>query len=130
VRKYLDADQARLYEMIWQRAVASQMQPAEIERTTVEIEARNGGQSANLRAVGSVVRFDGFIAAYTEDRDEDAEKRTIAACPRSAAAKSWRARRSIRPSTRPSRRRAIRKPRSSSAWKSSASAGPRPMPRR
>ncbi|NMG39136.1 type I DNA topoisomerase [Chelativorans sp. ZYF759] len=74
VRKYLDADQARLYEMIWQRAVASQMQPAEIERTTVEIEARNAGQTANLRAVGSVIRFDGFIAAYTEDRDEDAEK--------------------------------------------------------
>lgn len=74
VRKYLDADQSRLYEMIWQRAVASQMQPAEIERTTVEIEARNGSQTANLRAVGSVVRFDGFIAAYTEDRDEDAER--------------------------------------------------------
>jgi len=74
VRKYLDSDQSRLYEMIWQRAVASQMQPAEIERTTVEIEAKNGGQSANLRAVGSVIRFDGFIAAYTEDRDEDAEK--------------------------------------------------------
>jgi DNA topoisomerase I len=74
MRKYLDADQARLYEMIWQRAVASQMQPAEIERTTVEIEARNGGQVAGLRAVGSVIRFDGFIAAYTEDRDDDAEK--------------------------------------------------------
>ena len=42
VRKYLDADQARLYEMIWKRAIASQMQPAEIERTTVEIEAVNG----------------------------------------------------------------------------------------
>ena len=72
MRKYLDADQARLYEMIWQRAVASQMQPAEIERTTVEIEARNGSQTANLRAVGSVVRFDGFIAAYTLHRDVEA----------------------------------------------------------
>ena len=40
VRKYLDADQARLYEMIWKRAIASQMNSAEIERTTVEIEAR------------------------------------------------------------------------------------------
>jgi DNA topoisomerase-1 len=73
VKKYLDADQARLYEMIWKRAIASQMLPAEIERTTVEIEARNGAASAGLRAVGSVVRFDGFIAAYTEQRDEDAE---------------------------------------------------------
>ncbi|TGR16251.1 DNA topoisomerase, partial [Mesorhizobium sp. M8A.F.Ca.ET.197.01.1.1] len=36
VRQYLDADQARLYELIWKRAIASQMQPAEIERTTVE----------------------------------------------------------------------------------------------
>ena len=73
VRKYLDADQTRLYEMIWKRAMASQMQPAEIERTTVEIEAVNGGRTAALRAVGSVTRFDGFIAAYTDQRDEDAE---------------------------------------------------------
>ncbi|MBN9070876.1 MAG: type I DNA topoisomerase [Rhizobiales bacterium] len=73
VRKFLDADQARLYEMIWKRAIASQMQPAEIERTTVEIEAKNGARTAELRAVGSVIRFDGFIAAYTDQRDEDAE---------------------------------------------------------
>ncbi|MBA3449442.1 MAG: type I DNA topoisomerase [Pseudaminobacter sp.] len=73
VRKYLDADQARLYEMIWKRAIASQMQPAEIERTTVEIEAINGGRTTSLRAVGSVIRFDGFLAAYIEQKDEDSE---------------------------------------------------------
>jgi len=73
MRKYLDADQARLYEMIWKRAIASQMQPAEIERTTVEIEATNGARTAGLRAVGSVTRFDGFIAAYTDQKDEDSE---------------------------------------------------------
>jgi DNA topoisomerase-1 len=73
VRRFLDADQARLYEMVWKRAIASQMQPAEIERTTVEIEARNGARTAGLRAVGSVIRFDGFIAAYTEQKDEDSE---------------------------------------------------------
>lgn len=73
MRKYLDADQARLYEVIWKRAIASQMQPAEIERTTVEIEARNGAKIAGLRAVGSVTRFDGFIAAYTDQKDEDSE---------------------------------------------------------
>jgi len=72
IRKYLAADQARLYERIWKRAIASQMVPAEIERTTVEIEAANGSKTAGLRAVGSVVRFDGFIAAYTEQKDEDA----------------------------------------------------------
>lgn len=73
MRKYLDADQARLYEVIWKRAIASQMQSAEIERTTVEIEARNGAKIAGLRAVGSVTRFDGFIAAYTDQKDEDSE---------------------------------------------------------
>ena len=73
MRKYLDADQARLYEVIWKRAIASQMQSAEIERTTVEIEALNGSKIAGLRAVGSVTRFDGFIAAYTDQKDEDSE---------------------------------------------------------
>ena len=73
VRKYLDADQARLYEMIWKRAIASQMEAAEIERTTVEIEASGQGRAAGLRAVGSVVRFDGFLAAYAEVKDEDAQ---------------------------------------------------------
>jgi DNA topoisomerase-1 len=73
VREYLDSDQLRLYELIWKRAIASQMQPAEIERTTVEIEAVNGARTAELRAVGSVVRFDGFIAAYTDQKDDDAE---------------------------------------------------------
>ncbi len=73
VRQYLDADQARLYELVWKRAIASQMNAAEIERTTVEIEAVNGSRTAALRAVGSVVRFDGFIAAYTDQKDEDSE---------------------------------------------------------
>jgi DNA topoisomerase-1 len=73
VRQYLDADQFRLYDMIWKRAIASQMQPAEIERTTAEIEAVNGPRTATLRAVGSVIRFDGFIAAYTDQKEDDAE---------------------------------------------------------
>ncbi|HEV7252655.1 MAG TPA: type I DNA topoisomerase [Mesorhizobium sp.] len=72
-RKFLEPDQARLYELVWKRAVASQMQSAEIERTTAEIEATAGGRRAELRAVGSVVRFDGFFAAYAEQKDEDAE---------------------------------------------------------
>ena len=73
VKQYLDADQFRLYDVIWKRAIASQMQPAEIERTTVEIEATNGSRAATLRAVGSVIRFDGFLSAYTEQKDEDSE---------------------------------------------------------
>lgn len=73
MRKYLDADQAKLYEMVWKRAIASQMAAAEIERTTVEIDAANNGQTAKLRATGSVVRFDGFIAAYTDKADENSK---------------------------------------------------------
>ncbi|NML73997.1 type I DNA topoisomerase [Rhizobium sp. S-51] len=72
VRRFLDADQMRLYDLIWKRGIASQMASAEIERTTVEILADNEGEKAGLRAVGSVIRFDGFIAAYT-DQKEDGE---------------------------------------------------------
>lgn len=73
VKRFLDADQLRLYDLIWKRGIASQMASAEIERTTAEITADNGGQKAGLRAVGSVIRFDGFIAAYT-DAKEDGEQ--------------------------------------------------------
>ena len=73
VRRYLDGDQLRLYDLIWKRGIASQMASAEIERTTVEILADNHGKKAGLRAVGSVIRFDGFIAAYT-DQKEDGEQ--------------------------------------------------------
>ncbi|PRD41967.1 type I DNA topoisomerase [Phyllobacterium phragmitis] len=71
MRRYLEDDQAKLYDLIWKRAIASQMQSADIERTTVEIEATNGAQTAQLRATGSVTRFDGFIAAYTEHREDE-----------------------------------------------------------
>ncbi|EYS91927.1 DNA topoisomerase I [Bartonella bacilliformis str. Heidi Mejia] len=70
VRNFLDNDQAKLYELIWKRAIASQMRSAEIERTTVEIKAVQEENYANLRATGSVTRFDGFIAVYTDQRDE------------------------------------------------------------
>ena len=89
MRRHLDADLARLYEIIWQRAIASQMAAAEIERTTVEIEARNGPRRAELRAVGSVIRFDGFIAAYTEDRSEDAEDEDSRRLPEIRAGESF-----------------------------------------
>ena len=70
MKQYLDGDQYRLYELVWKRAIASQMAPAEIERTTVEISAHNSGEIAGLRATGSVIRFDGFIAAYTDQKEE------------------------------------------------------------
>jgi DNA topoisomerase-1 len=70
VRRFLEGDQLRLYELIWKRGIASQMASAEMERTTVEIAAANGAERAGLRAVGSVVRFDGFLAAYVDKREE------------------------------------------------------------
>jgi DNA topoisomerase-1 len=71
--RYLDAEQARLYELIWKRTVASQMESAELERTTVEVLAEAGSRRVDLRATGQVVKFDGFLALYNEDRDDDAE---------------------------------------------------------
>ncbi|AVT82039.1 type I DNA topoisomerase [Rhodopseudomonas palustris] len=73
VSRNLDSDQARLYELIWIRTVASQMESAELERTTVDIEAKAGARLLELRATGQVVKFDGFLAAYQEGRDDDSE---------------------------------------------------------
>jgi len=71
LRAFLDKDQYRLYDLIWKRAMASQMLHADIERTTAEIEAKNGESIAGLRAVGSVIRFNGFLAAYSDQREEE-----------------------------------------------------------
>ncbi|MDJ0929879.1 type I DNA topoisomerase [Breoghania sp.] len=71
VSRYLDNDQARLYELVWKRTIASQMESATIERTTVDIEATGAGKQAQLRATGSVIRFDGFLTLYQEGRDDD-----------------------------------------------------------
>ena len=65
---HLDADLKRLYELIWKRMIASQMESARMDRTTIEIETPDG--QTGLRATGQVVVFDGFIAAYEEGRDE------------------------------------------------------------
>ena len=71
VAKNLDRDQARLYELIWKRAVASQMESAELERTTVDIAAKLGSRNLELRATGQVVKFDGFLALYEEGHDDE-----------------------------------------------------------
>ncbi|MEJ8573406.1 type I DNA topoisomerase [Microbaculum marinum] len=74
VARSLDEDQARLYELIWKRTLASQMESAELERTTVDIEAAGSdGKVYGLRAVGTVQRFDGFLTLYQEGSDDDAE---------------------------------------------------------
>jgi DNA topoisomerase-1 len=73
MRRRLDHDQARLYELIWIRTVASQMESAELERTTVDIAAKAGSRLLELRATGQVIKFDGFLALYQEGRDDDAD---------------------------------------------------------
>lgn len=73
VAKFLEGDQAKLYELIWVRTVASQMESAELERTTVDIKAKAGSRELDLRATGTVVKFDGFLAVYQEGQDDAAE---------------------------------------------------------
>jgi DNA topoisomerase-1 len=71
VARYLDKDQARLYELVWKRAVASQMASAEFKQTTADIEVKGrDGKTYTLRATGSVVQFDGFLKVYDEGRDD------------------------------------------------------------
>ena len=65
---FLDAEQMRLYELIWKRTVASQMAGARIEQVTIEIADDKG--RCGLRATGSVIRFDGFLRLYQEGRDD------------------------------------------------------------
>jgi DNA topoisomerase I len=74
MRRRLDPDQARLYELIWIRTIASQMESAELERTTVDIEAKAGSRVLELRASGQVIKFDGFLALYQEGRDDEEDE--------------------------------------------------------
>jgi DNA topoisomerase-1 len=73
MRRRLDPEQAKLYELIWTRTIASQMESAELERTTVDITAKAGSRTLELRASGQVIKFDGFLALYQEGRDDDAD---------------------------------------------------------
>jgi DNA topoisomerase-1 len=85
VRRRLDADQARLYELIWLRAMASQMESAELERTTVDIEAKVAARLLELRATGTVIKFDGFLTLYQESRDDEADDEESRRLPAMAA---------------------------------------------
>ena len=67
----LDGDLGRLYELVWKRMMASQMEAARIERTTIDLETADG--RTGLRASGQVVQFDGYLAVYEEGRDEVAK---------------------------------------------------------
>ncbi|MEM7068780.1 MAG: type I DNA topoisomerase [Pseudomonadota bacterium] len=71
--KYLDDQAMKLYDLIWKRTIASQMSSAEVERTAVDILANGPGKSATLRANGSVIKFEGFLAAYDQARPQNEE---------------------------------------------------------
>ncbi|MDG3040661.1 type I DNA topoisomerase [Roseicyclus marinus] len=65
-------DQRKLYDLIWKRTIASQMEAARLERTTVTIASAD--QQVELRATGQVVLFDGFLKVYEEGRDDEADE--------------------------------------------------------
>ena len=84
IKQFLSKEQYALYTLIWNRFISSQMSPAQLEQTTFSIGAGNppipplvkGGEGgfAELRASGTIVRFDGFMALYTEGKDEIEEE--------------------------------------------------------
>ncbi|WP_430913518.1 type I DNA topoisomerase [Methylobacterium sp. sgz302541] len=74
VARVLEPEQARLYELIWTRTVASQMESAELERTTVDVIAQVGPRRIELRATGQVVKFDGFLTLYQEGKDDEEDE--------------------------------------------------------
>ena len=83
----LEPELGRLYELIWKRTIASQMESARIERTTVDLESADG--KTGLRATGQVVQFPGYLAVYEEGRDDegDEDSARLPAITEGAAAK-------------------------------------------
>ena len=74
--RYLERDEARLYELIWKRALASQMERARFDQTAVDIGTTAGegtGRDIGLRVTGSVMTFDGFMKLYRESTDDNTE---------------------------------------------------------
>lgn len=71
IKKHLTGDQYKLYQLIWQRFVASQMEAAVFDTLTVEVTTENTQHNYLLRASGSTMRFPGFLVVYEEARDED-----------------------------------------------------------
>ncbi len=66
--KYLSAEQAQLYELVWKRTIASQMASARLENASIDISADDGNSA--FRATGQIILFDGFLKLYQEGRDD------------------------------------------------------------
>jgi DNA topoisomerase-1 len=76
VEKHVDKDEFRLYQLIWNRFVASQMMPAVYDQTAVDIVAKDkSGNEQQFRATGSVIKFPGFTAVYSEGAEEGEKTR-------------------------------------------------------
>jgi len=72
IKKYVNADQLKLYDLIWSRALSSQMNPAEFYRNSITISSED--EKIKFRANGSIVKFDGFLKVYeVSETDEDAK---------------------------------------------------------
>jgi len=71
VKKYLSTDQHKLYDLIWRRALSSQMQSAKFDRNTITITSGDNGTTC--RASGSVIKFDGFLKVFKDQKKEDDE---------------------------------------------------------
>ena len=69
IKQYLKEDEYKVYKLIWQRFVASQITPAVFDQTTVDIDAKSGAETFWFRVTGSVLKFDGFLKVYEESKD-------------------------------------------------------------
>ncbi len=127
VSRYLQGDEMRLYDLIWKRAIASQMESAELERTTVDVASDD--KQVILRAVGTVTMFDGFLTLYQEGKDDEDDEDSNR-LPKVAAGDPTQVEH-VKPEQHftESRRARCSKPASCASSRSWASAGPRPMPR-
>ncbi|WP_284735771.1 type I DNA topoisomerase [Dongia deserti] len=72
IRRYLREDEAALYDLIWKRTVASQMESAELDQVSIDIESAD--RKVTLRTTGSVVKFAGFLSVYQEGRDDPVDE--------------------------------------------------------
>ena len=69
VKQYLKEDEYKVYKLIWQRFVASQIMPAVFDQTTVDIDAKSSAETFWFRVTGSVLKFDGFLKVYEESKE-------------------------------------------------------------
>jgi len=78
IKKYINSDQLKLYELIWTRALSSQMNSAEFNRNCIVISSEN--EKISFRANGSTIKFDGFLKVYEVQENEEDEKNILPEC--------------------------------------------------